>query len=296
MNAPTTARVRLQLKAGGNDCERCYVARIAGSEVLSTIAFSGFSGLAAFAPMRALPALEVGFHERHVEGFLADAPRKVRVRTSGSILHCEFEGLGGLLIDLDRRQAEADAAVPIDLLPDVLLGPGLLLPLAAEGVLALHASAVRHAGRTFLLCGVSGSGKSSFARLAEGLGAEAWVDDIAPCRVAPTPMLLPRFPQLKWPQPLRVDDVALPIAGIVFVERGAAPLGLHALPSSEARLRLIRHTVAARLFPPALAAWHLEAVTALARSVPMARLAWPQCDRAELSGQVAAGLSELGAW
>lgn len=268
---------------------------MAGEDIVLPLHLDGLSVIEAeLPPPVSIP--ERWSYERHTEGFLAEAARKVRVRAAGAILHCEFEGLGGLLIDLDRRQAEADAAIPADVLPDVLLGPGLLLPLAAEGVLALHASAVRHAGRTFLLCGVSGSGKSSFARLAEGLGAEAWVDDIAPCRVAPSPMLLPRFPQLKWPQPLRVDDVALPIDGIVFVERGQSPLVLQGLAPAEARLRLIRHTVAARLFPPALAAWHLEAATALARAVPTARLAWPECDRVELPGQVAAGLSELAAW
>jgi hypothetical protein len=230
---------------------------------------------------------------RSTEGFLAESTRAVRIRSTGDCHRYEFLGLGGLYVDLGRRLVRADADVPATALTELLLGPGLLLPLATLGVFALHASAIRHDGRVFLLCGVSGSGKSSFARLATDLGAEALADDIAPCAIGRETRLRPRFPQLKWAQPMAVDDRSEPIDGVVFVERGAQPLALTPTSQVESRLRLIRHTVAARLFPAALLAAHLDAATAMARSVATWRLQWPECSPDALPDQVAAALTEL---
>jgi len=285
----------LELAVSGHSLA-AYETRIAGTVVRSTLPFEGFRPGDVVMPITLAPRSEPWRDVQKTQGFLADERRLIQMRSAGSWHRYEFAGLGGLSVDLERRLAIADAGISDLALTELLLGPGLLLPLAASGVIALHASAVRHAGRIVLLCGVSGSGKSSFARSAAVAGAEALVDDIAPCRIAPRPLLLPRFPQLKWPNPLAVADCAEAISAIVFIERGTTPLQIQPLPLADARLRLIRHTVAARLFPSELLAWHLDAVTTLVQRVPVAALAWPECPIDQIPAQVAAALAECSSF
>mgnify|MGYP000848922961 FL=1 len=289
------ARTDLVLAVAGQ-IEACYATRIAGVRVFCSEAIDGFGRADESAVVAAADAPTSWQDELTTQGFLVGELRRVDVRSSGRRRRLVFSGLGGLEVDADRRVVVVDADVPSAARPEVMLGPGLLLLLAMDGVLALHASAIAHGGRTILFCGVSGSGKSSIARLAAACGAETLVDDIAPCRIAPTPQLLPRFPQLKWAQPLSGADRAIGIDQIVFVERGTAALGVQPLSAAETRLRLIRHSVAARLFPRALLRWHLDAVTAFTRGVPALRMSWPECAEAAIPGQVAAALARLSAW
>ncbi|MBL0039905.1 MAG: hypothetical protein IPP28_02405 [Xanthomonadales bacterium] len=233
--------------------------------------------------------------ELTTQGFLVGELRRVDVRSSGRRRRLVFSGLGGLEVDADRRVVVVDADVPSAARPEVMLGPGLLLLLAMDGVLALHASAIAHGGRTILFCGVSGSGKSSIARQAAACGAETLVDDIAPCRIAPTPQLLPRFPQLKWAQPLSGADRAIGIDQIVFVERGTAALGAAIVCGRDAFAADPALGGGAPV-PRALLRWHLDAVTAFTRGVPALRMSWPECAEAAIPGQVAAALARLSAW
>lgn len=232
---------------------------------------------------------------RETTGFLAEADRQVRITEAGTSLHCDFSGIGGLHLDLTHAAAWADRDVPEHLLGELLLGPALLLLLADRGMLGLHASSIQYGDRTILFCADSGSGKSSLAHHARDFGAVALTDDIAPLRIGPVPTLLPRFPQLKWPVPLEIADATMSIDRIVFVERGGTGLACSPIPPVAARLRLIRHTVAARLFPRRLAQWHLDTVGELARRVPMLRLSWPECAIEAIPDQVARALAELSA-
>ncbi len=287
-----SARTDVVLAVAGQT-EARYATRIAGVRVFCTEVIDGFERTDdAKAVVSMLPTTNMQ-DEVTTEGVLVGELRRVEVRSSGSLRRMVFSDLGGLDIDFDRRIVVVDADVSPAAQLEMMLGPGLLSLLAMGGILALHASAVLHEGRTILFCGVSGSGKSSFARWATRCGAQALVDDIAPCTTTPTPVLLPRYPQLKWARPLSIPDGAIGIDRIVFIERGAAALGVQSLPMADTRLRLIRHTVAARLFPRTLTSWHLDAVTELARSVPASRLSWPECANVAIPAQVAAALTEL---
>lgn len=286
------ARTDLVLAVAGQ-IEACYDTRIAGVRVFCSEAIDGFGRADESAVVAAADAPTSWQDELTTQGFLVGELRRVDVRSSGRRRRLVFSGLGGLEVDADRRLAVVDANLPESARTEMLLGPGLLLLLATKGVFALHASAVSHGGRTMLFCGMSGSGKSTFARVASNLGAELLADDVAPCAIGRDIRLRPRFPQLKWVQPMAVEDRCEPIAGIVFIERGAQPLALVPTSPVESRLRLIRHTVAARLFPSALLGAHLDAATMMARSIPTWRLQWPECSPGALPDQVAAALTEL---
>jgi hypothetical protein len=164
-----------------------------------------------------------------------------------------------------------------DLLLQAILGPSLSLLLALHGVVSIHASAVERGGRALVFVGESGAGKST---LASHLAQRGWgrlADDILPAVLGPGgARARPWFPQLR----LRARDQyrgkqELEIAGVFELERGEAP-ALGPLDRRRATLALVRHTVAARLFPPDLLRWHLDWATRVARSVPVYRLGYPR--------------------
>jgi hypothetical protein len=171
------------------------------------------------------------------------------------------------------------------LVAECLLGPGLILALAARGIYCLHASAVRTPRGAIAFLGESGQGKSTLARfLAETVpGCVRLADDILPVRMGAVGIeALPRFPQLKLGRadqvsdaepegvPLRVACVLDPVSG-----EGGGGVTLEALDPLQASLALMRHTVAARLFDRAPAARHLEACGSAAGCGALRRLRYP---------------------
>ena len=197
-------------------------------------------------------------------------------------------------VDWDAQVAAVDPAMDPAAAREILLGPGLLLLLATRGIFGLHASAIRIGGRCFVLPAPSGSGKSTVARLAAELGAEALTDDISPLLLHHGALRLrPRFPQLKWDEPLRTPDLDLAVSTIVFLQRGGEALALEPLAAAEAMRLLIRDTVAARLFPPQLLRAHLQAMARFAESVPCWRLRWPEAEPVALAEQCARARSLL---
>lgn len=209
-------------------------------------------------------------------------------------MELRFAGLGRLRLDLEAQSAEVDEDIDPRAAREILLGPGLLLLLATRGIYGIHSSAIRVDGRCFVLPALSGSGKSTVARLAAELGAEALTDDISPLLLHDGVLRLrPRFPQLKWDEPLRTPDLDLAVSAIVFLQRGGEALALEPLAAAEAMRLLIRDTVAARLFPPQLLRAHLEAMARFAESVPCRRLHWPEAAPAAFAEQCARALSLL---
>jgi len=182
----------------------------------------------------------------------------------------------GLTLVVGEHTAQAEAATPEATadLREALLGPGLLLLEARRGAFALHASACADARGVVLFAGPSGFGKSSLARCA-----------IEPIRTAAGPItrvaddivLLSAEGQFRAPFPqLKLDAVLLPVpanTGIrriiwpEFDDRLAAPK-LVPLSPADMRLRLIRDSVAALLFPNEWLAAHLSFVTRLSQAVP----------------------------
>lgn len=229
-----------------------------------------------------------------VRGLLAGMDRNVEARHLGAVAEFRIQELGFLRVDLDAQVAAVDPAMDAAAAREILLGPGLLLLLAARGVYGIHASAIRVDGRCFVLPAPSGSGKSTFARLAAEAGAEALTDDISPLLLQDGVLRLrPRYPQLKWEDPWRTPDLDLPVSAIVFLQRDGSALALEPLGAAEASRLLIRDTVAARLFPPQLLRAHLQAMARFAESVPCWRLRWPEAEPVALAEQCARARSLL---
>lgn len=179
-----------------------------------------------------------------------------------------------LVVGEHTAQAQAESPEAIADLREALLGPGLLLLEARRGAFALHASACADARGVVLFAGPSGCGKSSIARsAAEPIPAAAGPIT----RVADDIVLLSEAGVFRAPFPqLKLDAVLLPepddttIRRIIWPEFAAnlpAPT-LVPLSPADMRLRLIRDSVAALLFPNDWLAAHLSFVTRLSQTIP----------------------------
>jgi hypothetical protein len=171
-----------------------------------------------------------------------------------------------------------------DALVEALLGPGLILALALNGVFTFHAGAVVSRGRAALLIGESGAGKSTVTRALTGVrGFTFLADDALPAEIADAGVVaLPHFPQLKLPDreqySLGSPD-RVPVEAIFLLAPDTRPhsaVVLEPLAPREAFLALAGHTMAARLFDAPLLARHTEFCSAALASVAVHRVVFPQ--------------------
>jgi len=164
---------------------------------------------------------------------------------------------------------------------EALVGPALMLALAAAGRFCLHASAARIQGTLVAFCGDSGAGKSTLA----GTGLDGWSrvsDDILPVRLDSGRCLaLPHYPQLKLAPEVQYPAAAapkLPVAALFMLAPPAGgdlrPVTCRALTPGQALVNVVRHTVAATLFPPELLGEHLRFCARVAELVPAYELAY----------------------
>ncbi len=194
----------------------------------------------------------------------------------------------GLTLDVTHRTVEVSAlteASGYDVV-EALLGPGLLLLCARDNAFALHAAAVADRRGIVLLAGPSGQGKSTLARQA----ANPIAGPVGPVRrVADDLVVLDRgfefctnVPQLKLEPifaPSPEDSSVRMIVWPEFDESVVTP-ELRPLSPAEMRLRLIRDSVAARLFDATELSAHLAWVTKLSQHVPGFVLSRPRADPA----------------
>lgn len=149
------------------------------------------------------------------------------------------------------------------------LGPALLTVLARQQVFALHAATISMDNSAVLLLAHSGTGKSSLARVAQEQGLPRWTDDVAliDCARNP-PKLLPDYPQLKLAPTAQVAPAtsAQPLRALVLLSRGAP--SWQAVAPRAVLSALLSHSIASRLFAPAVLALHLRAMARLAQAVP----------------------------
>jgi hypothetical protein len=169
------------------------------------------------------------------------------------------------------------------------LGAPLALALAVRGLHLLHASAIARRSATgspdgaVAFTATSGAGKSTLAAAAGRPGDLRWLriaDDQLPVRLAPPVAALAHFPQLK----LAPDEAypasaprALPLLHLCEIEHSPdfRSIELERLDPASACLALVRATVAAKLFDPALLQRHFEACAAAGRELPVHRLRFP---------------------
>ncbi|MBN1400972.1 MAG: hypothetical protein JXA74_09045 [Anaerolineae bacterium] len=167
-------------------------------------------------------------------------------------------------------------------LAQALLGPGLILAFALHGVWALHASAIVREGEALAFLAESGVGKSTLASaLCDDTcsGYRLLADDVLPISLAADgARVWPHFPQLKLDrtaQPGPGAPESLPLDACYLLQLGGeGPAEKRAESVHAATLAFVRHTIAARLFGPDLLGRHLRFCEALARRVPLHRLAY----------------------
>ena len=183
--------------------EHCY--RVAGLPWYSSqsiAALEAFSGSAAAAGQT---DSMTGFPDAGVcattEGWLAGAQRSVRADYIGGACRVTVEGVGEFRVDPHRIDyPEPTTTASPSVLVEALLGPALLLALAAAGRFALHASAAQVADSgLWLFLGDSGAGKSTLAAsIGSNPGCLPVADDVLPVRWdGATLWALPWYPQLK---------------------------------------------------------------------------------------------------
>ncbi|MBV6395466.1 MAG: hypothetical protein HFACDABA_01042 [Anaerolineales bacterium] len=182
---------------------------------------------------------------------------------------------GGLFI-----QTDADHLNAVD--REALLGPALLLALAARGTWCLHASAAMLHGQAFVFLGESGRGKSTLAAFLARQRNWAWVaDDILPFTIAADEASVwPKFPQLKVrtdSQPGQYLPEKLPARHFFLLGEAANELPtVRKISRGQAAHALLSHTASTRLLDPRLLAAHLRACTDAANHISVYELTYPR--------------------
>ena len=219
-------------------------------------------------------------------GWLAGARRTVQARYRGGWCVLTVEGVGEFQVKPDRIvYPETRPGVSASTLGETLLGPPLLLALAGNRRFALHASAVQMGGHgLWLFLGDSGAGKST---LAAYIGAQPScrrvADDVLPvCWRREQLWALPWYPQLKLGREAQCGGGAMPerleVLGMCQLNFVSAvnSVAVERLSCPDALITLIRQTVSARLFSPALLAAHLDACARTVETLPLYRLDVPR--------------------
>jgi hypothetical protein len=227
----------------------------------------------------------------HGPGWVAGFPHRVKCTLSNAGYRLEIAGVGAFSVALDGTsfsRTGTDPRVDAAHLSHTALGPPLILALALQGVFCLHASGVTHQHRTIAFVGHSGAGKSSLARLLAERPEFGWrrlADDTLAVEASfDRPTARTHFPQLKLgeeEQPWLHLPEKLPLAAIYLLDRetnarvGSTGVELRCLSPRDATMALLHHTMAGRLFGPALVERHLDFCAKTANDVPVRRLTYP---------------------
>lgn len=220
-------------------------------------------------------------------GWLANEFRNVKCWSNQGVLLLQVEGLDDLVLTSDPPtliRVPTQSTIDPQLLSETVLGPGLILLLAWQAIFCLHASAVLIDGKTACaFLGDSGQGKSTLAR-SEEAGWTRIGDDILPLALGATDVQVrPHFPQLKLSPSAQYgldQPVQRPLEQLFLLEpqdpTKTQEFSAEALSTKAASLALIRHTVAAKLFPPILLQQQLQFIAAIATQVPLTQLRYPK--------------------
>jgi hypothetical protein len=225
-------------------------------------------------PIRGCPfPTPLGRYETVVDADVS--PERIRVHASG---------FGEVLVAADGRTvlwrpSDAEAGRR----PELVLGPGLVLALARQGVFCLHASAVLGPRGVVAIAGPSGAGKSTLAALLSAEhGFTRLADDILP--VAATHagcFVLPHFPQLKLaPADQYAGGAAarLPLSRLLLLAEADAadPVAESELSPTATAFAVCGQVVASRLFPADLTQQALDLAAAFAERVVVRTLHYPK--------------------
>ncbi len=271
--------------------------RLAGRAILSDTALPVLAPYQWAGPAPALPGLprHAPTEPRdapltyHGPGWINDRWLAVECRWSSRGYRLSVAEAGLFWVARDGRTAAlvepAVDAVPATVV-QALLGPALILALAAQGTWCLHAAAVTANGAAVAFLGETGNGKSTLAGFVGAEGGASWrrlADDVLPVELSPNGLdALPHFPQLKVradAQPSIGMPERMPLRALYVLE-AADPqqvnVDVRPMGRPEATLALARHTIAARLFDKRLMAEHLAFCVQAAAHVRVCRLSYPR--------------------
>lgn len=158
-----------------------------------------------------------------------------------------------------------------------LAAPPTVLSLALRGLFCLHASAVETPRGVLAFVGRSGKGKSTLAAHLAARPGEGWAlvsDDILPVDLLSD---APAAFRGTLPDAPLGDGRRLPLRAIYVLSNSKREeVATSALSRTDAFVTLTRHTVASRLFDPALKARHFDACAAGSARIPVRVLRYPR--------------------
>ena len=173
-----------------------------------------------------------------------------------------------------------------EVLYQTLVGPALIVAMAARGTFCLHASAVAFDGRAIVFMGRSGAGKSTLAA-ALPAATNRWrrvADDVLPISFGEAEdqaLCRSDFPQLKLDETEQpaLSPPRLPVSGFYLLQPpqppGTEEILLTELDGAKAAVALIGQGVATRLFSESLLAEHLAFHSTLAARTRVRELRIP---------------------
>ena len=219
-------------------------------------------------------------------GWLGNAWRDVKCWAVKGGYEIDVPGIGDTWLTKDGGSIAIapEPGAEEEMVVEVALGPPLILALAHLDTWCLHGSAVALEDRAVLFLGESGQGKSTLARWLDRNSHQSLRrigDDILPLAFSGGRLqLLPHFPQLKIAadkQPAAGWPEQIPVAEAYALARpnGEEGIAIKELDAQDGALSLLRHTVAARLFPSELMARHFDFCVQAAGAIRIKELSYP---------------------
>jgi hypothetical protein len=195
---------------------------------------------------------------------LCETGLQISVTESGSLIDLDLAQFGAYRFDaVNAGYAVMRSAISNELQQEAMRGPLLLHALAHRGVFVIHASGLLGtSGKALLFCAQSGVGKSTLARTAKGMGWQRLADDLLPVSLTTEGGVVTR-PHLDQPKLTAAEQyptdapAQLPLAAFVELRRGPETR-IRRLEGAEVLERVLRNTVATRVFARACLSAHLD--------------------------------------
>ena len=228
---------------------------------------------------------------------LCETSVQVSVSEAPPLFDLDLSQFGAYRFDQQSsRFAVLRAAQTPELGREALLGPLLLHALAHRRVFVMHASALQRVdAAAVLFTANSGVGKSTLARTAQTSGWRRIADDLLPISASDGKAWV--LPHLQQPKLAAEDQYpvdapgALPLVGFVEIRRGAAP-GLKRLGATATLERVLRNTVATRVFSRNSLRAHLEFCRQIASAVAQGDLLAAELTIADRPEDIPGAVSE----
>jgi len=159
---------------------------------------------------------------------------------------------------------------------EVVMGPALMILLAARGIYCLHAGAVATPQGNVAMVAESGTGKSTLSKHV-GPSWSQLADDILPLEFIDDIELVHQFPQLKLDNARIIHSPIKPMFLKCILRLNKEPAEqteFKQLGRTDSLLQVVRHTVAARLFDHEMMREHARFAKRLTGHIPMVEVSY----------------------